>query len=116
MPRFVVLEHDHPFLHWDFLLEQEEVLHAWRLLSPPSVGMRVAAEPLADHRKVYLDYEGPVSGNRGKVSRWDHGVYEVIESTSNRVQVRLLGKRLQAECVLEHAGPSSEWTLYLWSE
>src|SRR5437868_1093145 len=43
MPRFVVLEHDWPSLHWDFLLEAGEVLLAWRLLEEPATGQDVRA-------------------------------------------------------------------------
>lgn len=74
--RFVVLEHDHPFLHWDLMLETDGTLRTWRLLAEPVGGDPVPAEPLVDHRIAYLDYEGPVSGDRGHVTRWDHGTYE----------------------------------------
>src|ERR1700755_874015 len=75
MPRFAILEHDHPLLHWDFLLETGDVLRTWRLQAPPPPGCRLSAEPLAPHRKLYLDYEGPVSGNRGQVKRFDGGTF-----------------------------------------
>ncbi|MCS7047501.1 MAG: hypothetical protein NZO58_14185, partial [Gemmataceae bacterium] len=77
MPRYVILEHDHPALHWDFMLERGDVLRTWRLPAPPSIG-KIAAQALADHRRAYLDYEGPVSGNRGTVRRWDAGTYATI--------------------------------------
>ena len=64
MPRYVILEHDHPFLHWDLMLEAGDALRTWRLLAPPSAAEPVPAQDLARHRKHYLDYEGPVSGNR----------------------------------------------------
>ena len=35
------------------------------------------AEVLPDHRLAYLDYEGPISGDRGSVTRWDRGTYDV---------------------------------------
>ncbi|MBX3442966.1 MAG: hypothetical protein KF774_11210 [Planctomyces sp.] len=74
MPRpsprpFVVLEHDHPHLHWDLLLDQGLDLRAWRLAEFPVPGAVIAAEPLPPHRRMYLDYEGPVSGGRGAVRR-----------------------------------------------
>jgi hypothetical protein len=94
MPRFVVLTHDHPFLHWDLMLEQGGALRTWRLKKPPDAQGRIAAEALPDHRLAYLDYEGPVSGGRGTVERWDAGTYEVLESTANRLVVRFAGKRL----------------------
>ena len=76
MPRFVVLAHDWPSPHWDFLAESGGVLRAWRLLAEPAAGAEVPAEPNADHRLAYLDYEGPVSGGRGRVARWAAGTCE----------------------------------------
>ena len=65
MSRFVILEHDYPVQHWDLMLEAGDVLRTWRLIAPPDKTQAVAAESLGDHRLAYLDYEGPVSGNRG---------------------------------------------------
>ncbi len=93
MPRFVVLTHDHPVLHGDFMLEQPQTLRTWRLIKPPEPGCLMDAELLADHRLAYLDNEGPVSGGRGEVRRWDRGEYEIIESTAERLVVRLIGER-----------------------
>src|SRR5918995_6074940 len=73
VPRFVVLEHDWPAVHWDLLLECGPVLRAWRLLAEPGPGRAVPAEPNFDHRPVYLDYEGPLSGDRGRVWRGGGG-------------------------------------------
>jgi len=44
----------------------------FRLASPIhrlEPGQNLAAERIGEHRAMYLDYEGPVSGNRGTVSR-----------------------------------------------
>lgn len=65
----MVLEHDHPFLHWDLLIEVGHALAAWRLLRPIQAEVWLPAERLPDHRTRYLSYEGPVSGNRGRVVR-----------------------------------------------
>jgi hypothetical protein len=74
------------------------VLRTWRLAELPAVGARVTAELLGDHRLAYLDYEGPVSGGRGSVSRWDGGTYEVSEDgalmSGDRVTAHLHGQRL----------------------
>jgi hypothetical protein len=94
MPRFVILEHDWPARHWDFLLEAGPVLRAWRLLAEPGPEVAVPAEPNADHRVLYLDYEGPVSGDRGRVSRWDAGTFEWVADEPDRVVVELRGARL----------------------
>src|SRR5207244_11676015 len=93
MPRFVVLEHDHPHLHWDFMLETGETLRTWRLAVPPETGRTTAAESLGEHRRAYLDYEGPVSGNRGSVRRWDAGDFDGLEDSSTEVRVDLHGRR-----------------------
>jgi hypothetical protein len=90
--RFVILEHDHPTLHWDLMLEANGVLRTWRLTTPPQTpGEVIEAFALPDHRLHYLDYEGPVSGGRGVVKRWDAGDYE---ETADRLQFVLHGTRV----------------------
>lgn len=93
--RFVLLEHDFPQRHWDFMLEAAGGLRTWRLASPPSAGNRVPAEALADHRLAYLDYEGPVSGGRGRVSRWDAGTVQWLSDAPGEAVVELAGARLR---------------------
>jgi hypothetical protein len=100
MPRFVILEHDHPHRHWDFMLEAGDVLRTWRLAGPPEGVMRVDAEALGDHRRAYLEYEGPVSGGRGTVQRWDFGTFEWREATDDRVAVDLAGGRWSGRVTL----------------
>jgi hypothetical protein len=95
MPRFAVLAHDHPTPHWDLLLEAGGVLRTWRLAAAPAPGTAVEAEASFDHRLVYLDYEGPVSGGRGAVTRWDGGTFAWEEDGSEGVCVRLAGGRLR---------------------
>ena len=87
MPRFVILEHDHPRLHWDLMLEAGDVLRTWRLAEIPRPGVTIRAESLGDHRKLYLDYEGPVVGNRGQVKRWDAGTYAALEERPERIAI-----------------------------
>jgi DNA polymerase Ligase (LigD) len=79
MPRFAILTHDWPSKHWDLLLEVGLVCKAWRLSAEPLPKAIVPAEPIDDHRLLYLEYEGPVSGNRGTVEVWDRGTYEGTE-------------------------------------
>jgi DNA polymerase ligase (LigD)-like protein len=101
MPRYVILEHDHPALHWDFMLEAGQVLRTWRLSAPPRVGAPIPAVASFDHRPIYLSYEGPVSGDRGRVVRWDAGTFQWESDAPGRVSVRLHGARLQGRAVLE---------------
>lgn len=83
--RFVILTHDHPFDHWDLMLEAGGVLRTWRLLCEPAPDRIIGAEPLPDHRLHYLDYEGPVSGDRGTVTRWDAGRHETRQTPQQTI-------------------------------
>jgi hypothetical protein len=112
--RYVILEHDHPVLHWDLMLEAGEVLQTWRLAQPPAPGVAIEAIALGDHRLAYLHYEGPVSGNRGFVKRWDIG--EFTYSTDSRVEVRHLvfrGERVNGEVQLSKLD-ETQWR-FTWS-
>jgi DNA polymerase Ligase (LigD) len=100
MPRFVILEHDHPQRHWDFFLEAGQVLRAWRLAEPPQPGRPITATATPGHRLLYLNYEGPVSGNRGHVVRWDGGDFEWQVDEQDTVAVRLHGGRVMGSAVL----------------
>ena len=119
MPRFVILEHDHPHLHWDLMLETGTVLRTWRLAEPPEPGKTVAAEPLGEHRLTYLDYEGPVSGNRGQVRRWEFGTYDdetpSVEKTTASMTLVLHGRRLRGRCTLT-SSPEGTWSFCLAPE
>jgi DNA polymerase Ligase (LigD) len=94
MPRFVLLEHRWNGVHWDLMFEVGDHLRTWALDAPISSGVDLPARALGDHRLVYLDYEGEVSGGRGTVGRVDRGEYDVLEWTDDRVCARLLGERL----------------------
>ena len=100
MPRYAILEHDHPTPHWDFLLESGAVLLAWRLSAPPG-GDAVEGEQSFDHRTLYLDYEGPVGGGRGRVKRWDAGTFEWEMRGPDQLVVCLRGDRLRCAFRLE---------------
>jgi hypothetical protein len=78
--RFAVLRHDVKpgETHWDLLLEgaPEGKLFTWRLAAPlpERAGERVRAERSFDHRALYLEYEGEISGDRGRVARVASGI------------------------------------------
>lgn len=105
MPRFVILQHDGPQgLHWDFMLETGPSLATWALPQAPGSAERIAARALPEHRLAYLDYEGPVSGGRGTVTRWDEGTYEVERQEEGLLVVVLSGKRLCGGVTLQRSG------------
>lgn len=103
MPRFALLHHDHPAPHFDLLLEAGPVAWTWRLGLPPAHGADQPAERIADHRLLYLDYEGEVSGGRGRVRREDGGEYHWLHQSSGRLVVQLLGARVRGTLEL-HLG------------
>lgn len=107
--QFVILRHDHPFVHWDLMLEAGQSLRTWRLHDEPVPGTTTSAESLPDHRPCYLDYEGPVRGDRGMVSQWDRGCYAILRQTDTSLQVTLAGRRLQGELRLCRTGPDPHW-------
>jgi hypothetical protein len=123
MPRYVILQHELPSerstdersVHWDFMLEQPTELATWSLPDPPHPQGEIVVVShvarLAAHRKRYLDYRGPVSGNRGLVTSWDEGVYDLISEIDDvvprRWEVELEGRRLAGRLSLVQDPPES---------
>lgn len=116
MPRFVILHHQTPSdaerpSHWDLMLETERGLRTWALESPPSAEQVTTAEALPTHRRAYLDYEGPISGNRGTVTRWDSGCFEWRRCAEGEVMVRVQGDRVSGLLRLTRKSGNSSWSL-----
>jgi hypothetical protein len=108
MPRFVLLRHELPPenprpSHFDLMLEQTGALRTWACERMPATAEEVLADDLADHRLTYLDYEGPVSGNRGSVTRVDAGSYEPLAISPDVVRVRIAGVILRGILTLTRA-------------
>ena len=89
------------------MLEIGGALRTWALQAEPTAGRRTAARVLGDHRGAYLDYEGPVSDDRGTVSQWDGGTFEAVEIKDDLVVAQLAGRKLIGRAVLEFAADSS---------
>lgn len=109
--RFVVLRHELPTsavraAHWDLMFEQSTGLATWAIETDllavanerhwqPMLALR-----LADHRLAYLDYEGPISGDRGHARRVERGEYMAVEQLPGRWLIRLTGERLRGMMTL----------------
>ncbi len=115
MSRFVLLEHDHPYLHWDLMLQEEDVLWTWRLDAPPA-SEPVRAVRVPDHRLPYLDYEGQVSGNRGTVRRLDRGELIWRRLEEGLVKVILKGERFHGNLQLCRVEGDCWEVVYLGNE
>jgi hypothetical protein len=114
MPRFVVLRHDSPQgVHYDLMLEVGGGLRTWSLPEPPVAGVEFECRLLADHRLAYLDYEGPISGGRGTVTRWDRGTYEIQQQSDCQWAVALAGEKLTADAILSRLAAADRWRFFL---
>ncbi len=85
--RYVVLHHTGWIEdHFDLLLDiaEDQPLLAWRLDAFPNPAI---VTPLPAHRRFYLDYEGPVSNNRGEVKRVTSGKCEIVACTASDWQI-----------------------------
>jgi hypothetical protein len=95
--RFVVLRHDgitEP--HFDLMFESElgGALRTWRSAVWPIVDP-VCITPLDLHRREYLEYEGPLSNDRGYVTRVAQGTYIVNVLSDNQTEVTLSGVAME---------------------
>jgi hypothetical protein len=97
--RWVLLRHELPGgeWHYDWMIQRSDEADAplltFRVFVRPddATVLEFAAERLGDHRAVYLEYEGEVSGGRGRVDRVAAGVVESLRESAERVDVRLAG-------------------------
>jgi hypothetical protein len=94
MPRAVVLLHELPdgTSHYDLFVEDlcivgEHRLLAWRVNGVPDRAGRWRGERIGLHRAVYLDFEGDIGANRGRVRRVLRG--EVLDLETGDGSVRL---------------------------
>jgi hypothetical protein len=97
--RTVLLRHDlrDGSSHYDWMVARPDApdrLLSFRVLEQIDSGEVVdfLAEPIGDHRADYLDYEGEVSGGRGRVSRVAEGELEVVLGPEELVLRGQLGR------------------------
>lgn len=110
MQRFVILFHSLPAAnvrssHWDLMLENGDSLLTFAMQSKPQTGSTIAADRLHDHDPKYLDYEGPISNDRGEVSRIANGTWKLV---SGHLDSRDFGVELHFESSI-----SARWHLQL---
>ena len=106
--RYVILRHDHVAEpHFDLMFETlpGSMLATWRSAQWP-IEETVELTRLRDHRRLFLDYEGDLSGQRGSVTRVTDGNCEVevgegavwtIRLTSGAAPTTLLLRQLSGE-------------------
>jgi hypothetical protein len=105
MLRYVILLHEMPAntarpTHFDLMLEQNGVLRTWAMTKLPPPGEILVAEQLADHRLAYLEYEGQISGDRGRVTRIAAGHFNLIAESDTQLAAQLHGETLSGTLIL----------------
>jgi DNA polymerase Ligase (LigD) len=96
--RFSIVKHEMPAnssrpSHFDLFLEHAGKLLTWELpmsmsLSKSGAVNHQLARRLPDHRLIYLDFEGPVSGDRGSVALVAAGRLQWLEMESDGLIAR----------------------------
>ncbi|MGI9517965.1 MAG: DNA polymerase ligase N-terminal domain-containing protein [Pirellulaceae bacterium] len=112
---FVVLRHEFPHDtertdHFDLMLQSGEALETWELSHWPPVGQQVVRR-LPDHRLEYLEYQGPISGNRGRVTRVEQGLYATLVQESDRTEVILNGSGFTGAICIRRNESDQRWVL-----
>ena len=108
--------------HVDWLIAQDprgrEPLITFRVgqrIDQLTVGQQLTARRIADHRPVYLGYEGPISDNRGSVSRLSRGTVISLEQQPDIWHLEVswhsqTGAPQNQRLRMEREGPD-EWTI-----
>lgn len=118
MPRFVLLYHETPAdfgrpAHYDLMLEDGGQLRTWELAAVPEYNIPQVCRELAPHRLAYLDYEGPVSNDRGHVRRVDMGEVEWLESRKGALAAMISGRILSGRLDFNRL-PSGDESAEVW--
>ena len=95
------------------MLEAGDTLMTWALHQEPEYGVAIGATQLANHRREYLHYEGPISGGRGAVSCWDQGEFVWRRQNADEYVASLRGEILigEAHFKLSSAG-DQRWVVW----
>jgi len=109
--RFAILLHDWPEPHLDLLLQHGDSLRAWRISPALPILFPCLALPLPNHRLIYLDYTGPISGNRGTVQNYDRGTLQWLHISEDDLQFYLEGRQLRGTFRLQMR--DGRWELQL---
>jgi hypothetical protein len=72
----------------------------------------VDAQQLGHHRHAYLEFEGPLSGDRGLVHRIDHGKYVTEEKSTHEWRIVPEGGCIRGELtLLQSPNDAGKWFL-----
>ena len=119
--RFAVLKHVRETdIHWDLLLQLPDrpLLATWQIRLDPvrweHENGPIPALELPDHRLVYLDFQGDISGGRGHVSHIDGGKIEIARGEKNIITCFLRGQLLHGSTSLKRMMVEGETSSRQW--
>lgn len=113
--RFVVLQHtDKAGIHFDLMIDLGPALATWKFSHAPenATAGSLPCHRIGDHRRAYLDYEGPVSRDRGHVVRHDFGQCDVQTNGSLVWTVTFRGEKLSGRFRLKAADAAGSASLF----
>ena len=87
--RYVILRHEgiaDPHFDLMFEISPGSLLATWRSAAWP-IREPTSVTRLPDHRRIYLDYEGPLSHDRGHVRRLIGGTCQIIIEPTGRWRI-----------------------------
>jgi hypothetical protein len=91
------------------MFECAGALRTWSIENEPTAGTVADARQLDDHRLDYLEYEGPIAGNRGSVTRWDAGEYALEHADERQWRAVLSGGRIPGRLTLLRQPANHSW-------
>jgi hypothetical protein len=116
--RFVLLWHDVEQMpnrksHFDLLLEDQGSFVTIELCELPTLQTEVLGRTLPRHRLAYWDLQGPLSENRGHVTRVTRGEFAIMQTAPGTLDLWLCSTELSAmiqvrwqpDCVLQQLEP-----------
>ena len=102
--RYAILRHsDVDETHFDLMFETlpGSMLATWRSAQWP-IEFPTQLTRLRDHRRLYLEFEGDIPGNRGSVMRVAEGTCQVQADENSVWRIHLLTGSPPATLVLRH--------------
>ncbi len=116
MMDFVILKHSADHVHYDIMLERGNALFTLKVNEDDIFRLgekgHVFAARIEDHRKRYLNYEGPISCGRGMVKIYDRGAFNIIRWGHDLIEIELYGKKISGKLRIKKTG-SGDYKLNL---
>ncbi len=108
---YVIQRHSLPDqVHWDLMIASGQALRTYRVFIPPEemADNPATLEPIFDHPRRFLTYEGPVNKGRGSVQIADKGIV-TISDKQGRTILEFKGRVLQGRFILREE--NQKWLL-----